>query len=238
MGCCGGCDSGTGCDGSCTGCAPPWPAAAVAGCDGVGCAAPWPYPVPVPFPMAVPTMPNRGLAPSPGTGAIDLATLASLAPVGQQFTGAVRSLSEWWQANRAKVLSPAQVAVRLQAPGSRLQAESPVPSAAAMCPSRTCILHELGALDDATGQRNGGISVPDGAQIEVLGRATGMIRSGGVPSGPQEWLHVRATGSDGAVIEGWMVPAQVRSASGPTIMTTLRNFASAATAGQAHYRRA
>ena len=139
---------------------------------------------------------------SASTGAIDLATLQSLAPVGQQLGGALRSLAEWWGANKAKIRAP-----RAAGPMA-IAASAPAPevTSAGNCPPGGCVLHELGALDDVTGQRTTALRVPDGAHVKLLGRATGTIQAGGVPVGPQEWFHVQATGTDGGTIEGWMLP--------------------------------
>lgn len=74
-----------------------------------------------------------------------------------------------------------------------------------------CLVRELGALDDAANEHPGEARVPNGTPLEILGEADGTITVQGAPVGPRRWSHVRFRGADGSIVEGWMLPENVRA---------------------------
>lgn len=94
-----------------------------------------------------------------------------------------------------------------QEPASLQPRFSALPTAS--CPVGGCVVRELAALDDDADANRQWSPLATGQPVEVLGSAVGTIRFDGVPFGPQRWAHVRFTGVDGAVHEGWIDPEYV-----------------------------
>ena len=80
----------------------------------------------------------------------------------------------------------------------------------AQCPDRSCVVYELRALNDASGQPVRTAQVPDRTPIEVIGDTTGVITLEGAE--PRRWSHVRLRATDGSTIEGWMKPENLNGA--------------------------
>ena len=216
----GGCGWGGGCGGYCGG---------YGGYGGYGGPQIVPMPVPWPYPMAVPQAAPPMPAPPPygpgiygtGTGAFGDRLNAGL-NAAFPVLGNVRDV-----ASSVRDLMPAVRTARdaLQRVRESLAALQGAPAAAVepaaatgaamgtwgMCPDRSCVVYELRALNDASGQPVRTAQVPDRTPIEVIGDVTGVILLEG--SSPRRWSHVRLRATDGSTIEGWMKPENLVSAS-------------------------
>ena len=84
----------------------------------------------------------------------------------------------------------------------------------ATCPDRSCVVYELRALNDASGQPVRTAQVPDRTPIEVIGDTTGVIMLEG--ASPRRWSHVRLRATDGSTIEGWMKPENLNGGAPPS----------------------
>ena len=183
-----------------TGCALGGTATGCAGGPGTGCA------------FAPPVGPNTGafgdrlLAAWPVLESVRDATssVRELMPAVQTARDALRRVRESFGAMQATPATTAPAATPF---------ESSSPEPIAMCPDRSCVVYELGALNNASGQPVRTAQVPDRTPIEVIGDSTGVIALEG--ASPRRWSHVRLRATDGSTIEGWMKPENLANGTPP-----------------------
>ena len=204
-----------------TGCALGGPGTGCAGGPGTGCA----FAPPVAerdYRLALASL-GPYTAPLVGTGAFGDRLLAAwpvlesvrdatssvreLMPAVQTARDALRRVRESFGAMQSAAAPAAQ-------PFEPAATSEPI----AMCPDRSCVVYELGALNNASGQPVRTAQVPDRTPIEVIGDSTGVIALEG--ASPRRWSHVRLRATDGSTIEGWMKPENLANGAAPAAPVT------------------
>ena len=149
----------------------------------------------------------------PDTGAFGSAALSALGSVSNA-TNSVLGLMPAMQMARDALQRVRSLAALQAAPAASLFAPAAPSGPATSCPNRSCVVYELRALNDTSGQPLRTAQVPDRTPIEVIGEGAGVIVLEGAE--PRRWSHVRLRATDGSTIEGWMKPENLASGASPS----------------------